>query len=1041
MAYGTKYRLQWASRNRDYRLSLQQEGYTGAVTNLNSGPTPFEVEWGGQGQERVPVGPLVSTAKVQVRGDTVGEQVLEVFDTPATEWRVEFEGDPGGGHELLWRGFASEVGKDNPHGETEVIQIDALDGLALLENKAMSWSGGSPYEAARSVLNALSGLDLAASMEWYPYRDGNQLSASEQPMDKLTLDELAFDEIELLEGEGFESIGALDERESLEAVLRRFGLELFQSEGEWWMRQPGRVQSDGTVKTWPSQSAVTSDNPETRDVSAELPFRADAGPPRDRTERVREVQSVHEYRNLGELVKNGSFEGPNGNGSLDGWTGGTVKDYSNVSYLNEQATQEDTYVATFDGSTISQDVPAILHDAGPRAALQLTWDFVQTEASDPRSLWAETRIALDGTWYVQGRQVDVADDTDPADNGTIPLSSSLPGAGDTIVIPAGATLPVFDTVGGVTQSRVTLTEPARAGADALQAKIPNSISSGDYLIFWVWSDTQTSHSDSGSTVDYWGLYVESKDYPGAIGGTTLKEQSIKIPTHAPDGTGLSEKDLSITVEMDTGAAGYLDHASAELVKNDRAIEQTSYTLVDDQSGRSIKLGHRLGDGPTASHPKSIGLSGVDVTQDWKVGAYSGGSRSGKLLEQLTAEEILRRTRLTRPRYTYEGRIFDGEEVWPSSAFDIGGHRYLVSYLRRSFGADGDRFKMEIEKLTDAGTLGVERAYSMEAGEGAGGLGGSRSLVQRVSGGATSWDELVGKPSGLLTRDGDADDYGETTAPAPQDIASALSHSPGLADGIQTSVREEGSATDEALVTEQGIKAYVDESGVNVDLGDDGTTEITALQQISVVGDTDDIFSVGNETKEVAINAQKKWPNADKLDGYESGAFVPGTGSNLRVTTSLPNPKVQTVTHPTFGQVTLNNQAAALDESVRADRSLAGGEGIQPVGDLTQDREVAVDDTVARTDRNETFDKDVTVIGDFFVEGQETVLNTQTVETTDNLIFLNAGQQGAGVTSGFAGFEADRGTEEPVKLVFDEVTDLGRVGIHYKTLSYSGTTRH
>jgi len=46
-----------------------------------------------------------------------------------------------------------------------------------------------------------------------------------------------------------------------------------------------------------------------------------------------------------------------------------------------------------------------------------------------------------------------------------------------------------------------------------------------------------------------------------------------------------------------------------------------------------------------------------------------------------------------------------------------------------------------------------------------------------------------------------------------------------------------------------------------------------LKQISVVGDTNGIFSVGDESGELAVDVGKKWPNADQLDGVEGSSYA------------------------------------------------------------------------------------------------------------------------------------------------------------------------
>jgi hypothetical protein len=179
----------------------------------------------------------------------------------------------------------------------------------------------------------------------------------------------------------------------------------------------------------------------------------------------------------------------------------------------------------------------------------------------------------------------------------------------------------------------------------------------------------------------------------------------------------------------------------------------------------------------------------------------------------------------------------------------------------------------------------------------------------------NWDDLSDKPTVLTPPGFSAGNFPSAETLAEADIATALSHSPGLSDGIQTSIRASGSATDDALATEQAIRevtpekttdlsdvnalrtsirssgsatdtalateaairsaidSSVSDAEVVVDLGDDGTTDINPLQQISTTGDTNGIFSAGNETGELTVDVGAKWPDADKLDGVEGGSYA------------------------------------------------------------------------------------------------------------------------------------------------------------------------
>lgn len=72
-------------------------------------------------------------------------------------------------------------------------------------------------------------------------------------------------------------------------------------------------------------------------------------------------------------------------------------------------------------------------------------------------------------------------------------------------------------------------------------------------------------------------------------------------------------------------------------------------------------------------------------------------------------------------------------------------------------------------------------------------------------------------------------------------------------------------------------------------------------------------------------------------------------------------------------------------------------------------------------------KDVTVDGDLIVKGQQSIIQSQTVEVADNTLLLNKGEVGPGVTKGFAGIEIDRGTEENFFFGFNESDDMFKIG--------------
>ena len=80
-----------------------------------------------------------------------------------------------------------------------------------------------------------------------------------------------------------------------------------------------------------------------------------------------------------------------------------------------------------------------------------------------------------------------------------------------------------------------------------------------------------------------------------------------------------------------------------------------------------------------------------------------------------------------------------------------------------------------------------------------------------------------------------------------------------------------------------------------------------------------------------------------------------------------------------------------------------------------------------TSCNITANGTFTVNGNLLVTGSQVTANVQTVTIKDNIIVLNDGEVGTGVTSGQAGIRVDRGEATDYLFVFDEAEDMFKVG--------------
>jgi len=71
--------------------------------------------------------------------------------------------------------------------------------------------------------------------------------------------------------------------------------------------------------------------------------------------------------------------------------------------------------------------------------------------------------------------------------------------------------------------------------------------------------------------------------------------------------------------------------------------------------------------------------------------------------------------------------------------------------------------------------------------------------------------------------------------------------------------------------------------------------------------------------------------------------------------------------------------------------------------------------------------DTTILGDLYVSGTTTTINTKDLNIADNIITINSGETGSGVTLENSGIKVDRGFYDPYYFLFNESTQTFRIG--------------
>jgi hypothetical protein len=77
--------------------------------------------------------------------------------------------------------------------------------------------------------------------------------------------------------------------------------------------------------------------------------------------------------------------------------------------------------------------------------------------------------------------------------------------------------------------------------------------------------------------------------------------------------------------------------------------------------------------------------------------------------------------------------------------------------------------------------------------------------------------------------------------------------------------------------------------------------------------------------------------------------------------------------------------------------------------------------------NAIYANDVHIDNNLIVNGTTTTVNSDNLTVKDNVVEINSGETGTGVTKGTAGIEINRGTESSYLIQFDELDDMFKVG--------------
>lgn len=819
MAYSTKYTITYDSAARTRCVvQLQQEDYSGPVTELTPAKEPSRIRWGRQRQTDELMGqPILPVdARIRFKGDADGQTArTDLFDIGTTEWRVRFMEGTSGSETLVWQGYVlDDLIRDNPFSESEDIEIVAADGFKMLENKQQvnQLTDTYAYNFA-NLLQPLHNLPIVTSMQWAP--DEASIPAGETALNHLYVPYGGYRELD----ERGDEREQLNQREQLDDMLRRFGLVLFQYGGEWHVHQRDAINTTtGEIQQWTMpageyeaagvtlfNSAAETVNLNVGDLMDEgngTPYVLKTERPGAGIQRLRSVTSVHRFADLGSVFANAGFEsglthwttGGNGTVSVDNYdntaaTRNSTQENLNVCVLSPGDTTESRSSST-PGPVLSQDSFLRLSDA-TRGVLWMDWQMGQ---SDPnRGGATRVRITTDSHSLEVGKMsIDGFTEAAVDEPGIINVTAEYPGVDpEVLLIPKGTDIRVMQDVAdngngesGVSEIvTITVEEDVYTGDTSIRATFDKDIPADTYITYYRWTSADVE--------------INERFLPRfMLGANVMNDMQLAVPLHTPTGVSVSGN-LGIEIRAPYGDYGrdwsnpddvtdvsntdvYVDNVNATIKINGEDVSETRITILDPEveDGRHQEIVHRMGDGPIVDHPRAIDydlFTGTPITETWK----DASDQTGRVLERFTAENLMRQQRRSLRRYNFRLTVREGQELTPYSVYEVDGDLFTVGMMERRWASHANNARVQLDELKDFGTAGLQQGFSMGSSSSTG-SGGSSSPTfvdsQNVSG-ATSWSELSGRPGGLYAANAATDGITETIPLTSAAITGALGYTP------------------------------------------------------------------------------------------------------------------------------------------------------------------------------------------------------------------------------------------------------------------------
>jgi hypothetical protein len=276
-------------------------------------------------------------------------------------------------------------------------------------------------------------------------------------------------------------------------------------------------------------------------------------------------------------------------------------------------------------------------------------------------------------------------------------------------------------------------------------------------------------------------------------------------------------------------------------------------------------------------------------------------------------------------------------------------------------------------------------------------------------------------TGATGAQGPKGDTGETGATGPKgDTGTTGAQGP---QGVQGLKGDKGDTGETGPQGPAGTDASVTTTSITNALG---YTPLDASATGDIMPAVSGVSNIGSPTKKFnAIYTKEMRIDANTL--YVDGVPVLGISSNTINFTADTNQGMRIATTGT-GSLTLDSQSSTTIQTNGTNADVV----IQSIGTGSQVRftaptQIVMTAPTVSVSGDQSVSGALTVTGNLTVNGTTTTVNTTNLAIKDNVITVNKGESGSGVSVRYAGIDVDRGDLARQRLIWDETAGKWKFG--------------